>query len=344
MKKPIDIWAIISLIGLCLFGAFNMYGIRPDLFGNFLLFLLFGWLLFFGARLVNYDLLKQNSKGIYFLFVGLLVITLFFQSDIRGARRWIDLYLFQFQTSEFFKPFFLVIIAHLLSYEKKFEYNRLLILFGSAVLPLILIFQQPDLGMVVQYVSVLVVILYFAGTSTRLIAYIVSVIAMFMPILWTFLRDYQKARVIGFLNPEIDPQGITYNITQSIITIGSGGFFGKGLGLGTQARYRFLPEYQTDFAFASLVEQFGFLGGAFVLILYSIVIYRLVRKLFDKNITLFKYLFIVGTITFISLSIFVNIGMNLGLMPVTGIALPFISYGGSSIVSTLLLLGFAFSL
>lgn len=342
-KKKTDIWILISLIGLCIFGAFNMYGIRPDLLGNFLIFMVAGWIAFFSARFINIELLKHNSKSIFIVFVGLFLVNIF-SSEVRGTRRWIDFYVFQFQTSEFFKPFFLIIVAHLLSYEKKFHGRRLLILIPTVLIPVVAIFIQPDLDTAILYFAVFTVLLYFAGTSTRLVAYGMVGIAFSLPILWQLLKDYQKARIFGFLNPEMDPQGITYNLTQSIITAGSGGLFGKGLGLGTQARHQFLPEYQTDFAFASLVEQLGFIGGLCIILLYSLLIFRLIKKLFESKDQPFRYLFLIGTITFISSSFFMNIGMNLGMMPITGIALPLISYGGSSIVSTLLLLGFALSL
>jgi rod shape determining protein RodA len=343
-KKKLDIWILFSIVGLCVFGAFNMYGIRPDLLVNFILFMGAGWIAFFGARFINIELLKHNSKSIFIFFMSLFMINFFFSRGIRGSRRWIDLYIFQFQTSEFFKPFFLIVIAHLLSYEKKFDSQRLIILIPTILIPVVAIFIQPDLDTAILYFTVFTILLYFAGTSTRLVAYGLVAISMLVPFVWTLLKDYQKDRLFGFLNPHLNQQDINYNLTQSIIAAGSGGFFGKGLGLGTQARYQFLPEYQTDFAFASLVEQFGFIGGMCVIILYSILIFRLIKKLFEKKESPFRYLFLIGTISFLSASFFMNIGMNLGLMPVTGIALPFISYGGSSMVSTLLLLGFALSM
>lgn len=335
---------LLAMVGLCLFGAFNMYGIRPDLLSHFLAYMLVGWIAFFSIRFINIELLKHNSKTIFLVFISLFVINFLFSRGIRGSRRWIDLYIFQFQTSEFFKPFFLIIVAHLLSFEKRFQSNRLLILIPTVAIPVVAIFIQPDLDTAILYFAAFVILLYFAGTSTRLVAYGLSVVSLMVPFVWMLLKDYQKNRIFGFLNPDLDPQGITYNLTQSIIAAGSGGIFGKGLGFGTQARYRFLPEFQTDFAFSSLVEQFGFIGGTIIIILYAILIFRLIKRLFEKKESPFRYLFLIGTITFLSASFFMNIGMNLGLMPITGIALPFISYGGSSIVSTLLLLGFALSI
>jgi rod shape determining protein RodA len=185
---------------------------------------------------------------------------------------------------------------------------------------------------------------YFSGLPTKLMVKGGLAGLLSFPIIWSLMKDYQRNRVVGFLNPQIDPQGLSYNITQSIITIGSGGVFGKGLGLGTQSRFQFLPEFHTDFAFASLVEQFGFLGGAIVLLLFGLLMYRLIQKIFVSRQNEFVYLYLIGVMTLLMSEIIINVGMNMGLMPVTGIALPFISYGGSSILSTMIMLGLALAL
>lgn len=344
MKKSHDIWLILSLAGLSAFGMFNIYGIRSDLLFNYALFLIAGWTVFILTSRVNMTLLEQNYKVLYIIFIALFVLTFIIGEDIRGSKRWIDLYIFNFQTSEFFKPVFLITMAAVLSSVNKFTPRKLFVSVSLFLFPCIMIFLQPDLGTALLYMAAFLSIMYFSGLSTRLVLRAGLVIAAIMPFGWLLLRDYQKARIIGFMNPEIDPQGLTYNLNQSIISIGSGGLFGKGLGLGTQTRFRFLPEFQTDFAYASLVEQFGFIGGLIVLILFSVVLIRLVRKLFVRRDNEFEKLYLLGVIVFLLTEITVNIGMNMGLLPVTGIALPFISYGGSAIVSTMLLLGLALAL
>lgn len=342
--NKIDIWFILSLIGLSAFGAFNMFGIRPDLLGNFMLFLMVGWTVFIAMLRTKTPLLEQNYKSLYVLFIGLFIATMIFGADIRGSKRWISVLSFRFQTSEFFKPVFLIVMASVLSSANRFTPRKMIIVSSLFLLPMLFIFLQPDLGSTLLYTAAFLTMFYYSGLSTKLTFRVGMISVAMMPVLWFFMKEYQKARIIGFMNPDVDPQGLTYNIKQSIISIGSGQMAGKGLGLGTQSRYQFLPEFHTDFAFASLVEQFGFIGGFVVLLLYAIVLFKLVHKIFHLKENGFAYLYLIGAVAFFTLEILINIGMNMGLMPVTGIALPLISYGGSSIVSTMLMLGLALAL
>lgn len=159
-----------------------------------------------------------------------------------------------------------------------------------------------------------------------------------IPLSWTFLHDYQKQRIVSFIDPHADPLGRGYNLIQSTIAVGSGQFFGRGLGRGTQSRLQFLPEFRTDFIFASMAEELGFLGSALVIFLYLILLIYCLR-LADKMTDPLCYLVIVGVVSFILFQTVVNIGMNIGMLPITGITLPLVSYGGSSIVATFLSLG-----
>ncbi len=338
MTSPI-VLAGISLLGLHLFSFFNIWGIRPDLLRDQTIYSIIGILVLFLFRALDIRLFRTNTRVMYAIWIGLLIITLFFTRDIRGSHRWLDLGFFQFQTSEFFRPFFIIIVADILA--KRDEISRFLVMKSGLVmiLPFILILRQPDLGTALTYLGAWFGMLYMAGIGV-LFFIILGTAGIFMaPLLWHFLHDYQRNRIIGFFNPQVDPQGISYNILQSIIAIGSGGFFGKGLGLGTQSRFSFLPEYHTDFAFASLIEQFGFVGGFFVVLLFVVLMYALFRKAFLMRKDRFAFIFISGTALYFCISIFVNCGMNMGLFPVTGIPLPFISYGGSALVSNMILLG-----
>ena len=184
----------------------------------------------------------------------------------------------------------------------------------------------------------------FSSFSKKYLGYLIGLMIVFTPIGWLIMKDYQKARILSFLNPHLDVQGEAYNMIQAVITIGSGMFMGRGLGLGTQSRLFFLPENTTDFAFASLIEQFGFFGGFFVLIFFtSIIIYLVKKTIFfyyqkseeDQK----KFLYCLGMLTYFVSQTIINLGMNMGIMPVAGITLPFISYGGSSVIA--LLIGFA---
>lgn len=344
MRNTYDVWFILPLIGLSAFGAFNIFGIRPELLTHFLVFLVVGWVAFIAASRMKIPLLEQNYKIIYAIFIVLFLATILLGSDIRGSKRWIQFFSFRFQTSEFFKPVFLIAMASVLSSANRFSPRKLIIAGGLFLLPFLLIFNQPDLGSSLLYFATFLTMFYFSGLSTQLMFRGGIFATLMVPVGWLFMKDYQKARVIGFFNPNVDPQGLTYNITQSIISIGSGGWTGKGLGLGTQSRFRFLPEFHTDFAFASLVEQFGFVGGIVVIGLFAWIMAKVIQKIFASQENEFVYLYLIGTVAFLMIEIVINIGMNMGLMPVTGIALPFISYGGSSIVSTMIMLGLALAM
>lgn len=343
MTKKIDIWIVISLVGLVLFSLFTILGIDHRLFVDQLIFFLVGFIFFAIANRMGVDFLRLNSFYIYIAFIGVLLFTFFFGDVVRGSRRWISFYFFNVQPSEFFRPFFLLFLADLLASRMEY-FRKTVISFCIFFVPFLIILLQPDLGSSLVYVGTYVAVLFFAGMPARYFIKSVVIGAIASPLLWNMLHEYQKQRLTSFINPEAHAQDLSYNLIQSIITVGSGAFFGRGLGLGTQSRFRFLPENHTDFAFASLVEQFGFVGGFCVIVLFAILVYRLLRKARRVRTDHFRFLFMMGTILFILLPVFINIGMNLGMLPVTGITLPLISYGGSSIVSTLILIGLALSI
>jgi len=194
------------------------------------------------------------------------------------------------------------------------------------------------------YFFIFATMLTFSNFSKKYLGYLVGLIIFLSPIGWLLLKDYQKLRILSFISPHLDVQGSAYNMIQAVITIGSGMFFGRGLGLGTQSRLFFLPENTTDFAFASLIEQFGFFGGFFVLIFFTAITIYLVKKTIyfhyqgpDEDQK--KFLYCMGILTYFVSQTIINLGMNMGIMPVAGITLPLISYGGSSVIA--LLMGFA---
>ena len=318
-----------------------MFGIKKELFLIHGVYLLIGLAFFFFFSRMDTKILRSNALLFYSVSVILLIAVLIFGAEVRGAHRWFDLYIFRFQVAEFVKPFFLLAVSAIIASTKKLEPDTVFKGLVITFLPLFLIFLEPDLDTVILYFLVVIGLFFVAGVRVRY--YIGAAVAGIIttPLLWQLLREYQKQRIIGFLTPELNTQGINYNINQSIIAVGSGQFFGKGLGLGTQSRFQFLPEYHTDFAFASLVEQFGFIGGVFVLALYGILLFELFKKAWTRQDDRFAVTYLYGCALFLFFSMFFNVGMNLGLLPVTGIALPFISYGGSSIVSTMILLGIA---
>jgi rod shape determining protein RodA len=219
-----------------------------------------------------------------------------------------------------------------------------MILFFAAI-PAALIYKQPDLETAASTFIVVVLICAFSEIPKRFIISLFLFLGSMVPILWRFIHTYQKNRILSFINPSIDPTGIAYNMTQAIITIGSGQLFGRGLGLGKQSTLFFLPENHTDFAFASLVEQFGFIGGLTIIVLYFFLAAMIIRNIVfhygkkgDHN--RFAYFYSIGFLIYFLIQVFVNIGMNLGVMPVSGTALPLISYGGSSLVTWMIGLAF----
>lgn len=344
MTKKINPWFLISVAGLTIFSLFNIFGIDKSLFINQLVFFILGLSLAFLFIKIGLKFFRMNSKLFFFLFIFLTILTFFIGENIRGSRRWINLFFFNFQPSEFLKIFFVIYLADFFSKNHKLDSKTILKSFLYFFVPAIIIFKQPDLGNSLVFVFVFLTLLFFAGLELR---YFIGSAVFFLvsaPILWKILAVYQKNRLLSFLNPQFDRLGVSYNLVQSVITLGSGGLWGRGLGLGTQARFAFLPENHTDFVFASLVEQFGFIGGFVTLFLYGVIIYQLFRKLRGQDRTGFNFLFLTGVIVILSTEIFINIGMNLGILPVTGIALPLISYGGSSIVSTLFILSLAISI
>ncbi len=325
---------------LLVFGLFNLLGIRQSYAINQLFFISVGIFTFFLIKKIGKRFFYTNVSFFYWLFVGLLTITYVIGLEVKGSRRWIDFHFFSFQSSEFLKIFFILFLAQFFAKNIK-RLNTLPVLIKSFlffVLPTFVIFKQPDLGNAMVYVAIYVVFLLFSGISKKYILYILLFFIIAGPISWHFLHAYQRERFLSFISPHVDQGGNAYNMIQAIITVGSGKFFGRGLGLGTQSKLYFLPENHTDFAYSSLVEQFGFVGGCFVILLYASIIFILIRKMLvffyrrgeDAVFGFFCYL---GFISFILAQFFVNIGMNLGLLPIAGIALPLISYGGSSLVT-----------
>jgi len=337
---------IIPSLFLSFFGLFNLFGISQSLFWHQLLFFVVAFTAYFFFKKIGWHYFRLNSGFFYWVLMAILVITFIIGIEVKGSRRWLDLYFFNFQSSEFFKIFFVLFMAVIIS-EKKMIVNEgafFLRTFLYFVVPTFIIFKQPDLGNASVFAFVYLIMILFAEKSKIYLFYLFFISVIFGPVGLFFLKSYQKARLVSFFSPHLDTRGTAYNMIQAVITIGSGRFFGRGLGLGTQSRLFFLPENTTDFAFASLVEQFGFIGGFFVIFLYALILYFIARKalkyyfLRDRESKVKMY-YSLGIFSYLFFQVAVNIGMNIGLFPIAGIALPFISYGGSSVLA--LMIGFA---
>ncbi|MBI2617039.1 rod shape-determining protein RodA [Candidatus Gottesmanbacteria bacterium] len=326
--------ATVSLLGI---GFAVLVSTSPTLVGNFILFIIVGIIGFITFATIDY---RQWSRFRWVFYVGslLLLVSLFFAPSIRGSTRWIDVGIFRIQPSELIKPLVVIILASIISKEKK---TTLFSFFKHAVLllPFLgLIFMQPDLGNVIVYIGTFLIMEIMNGLSLKFVFLGTIGLGAFAPLFWRILKEYQRVRILSFLNPEIDPAGTGYNALQAIIAIGSGQLWGLGLGRGTQSHLLFLPEYHTDFVFASLVEELGFIGGLLVLTFYALFLSRFLvaSKNADDS---FGRLLALGLFAQLFIQVIINIGMNLGLLPITGITLPLISYGGSSILSTFINIG-----
>jgi rod shape determining protein RodA len=296
---------------------------------------------------IDYSRLREYRWGLYAAIIGLNLVV-FGMPPIKGARRWIPLPTFNFQSSEFGKILLIVVLAAF-AVDRARRLNerrttaRIMLL---ALIPALIVIPQPDLGTGLVYVSIAFTMLVFAGTSwkqlTALAAMFVIAIVVVLAVAPAMgvhaLKPYQVQRLTGFLNPSHDPGNQTYNITQSLTAIGSGGKTGRGVLHATQTNLHFLPEDQTDFIFAVVGETYGFAGAALVLSLYALLIWRALRILtMSKN--LYGTLIAGGILAMLMFQVFVNVGMTIGIMPITGVPLPLMSYGGSSVLVTFIALG-----
>ena len=281
----------------------------------------------------------------YLLTIGLLFWTYFFGLKASGSQRWIDLYFINLQPSELMKIFIILCLAKYFHRIKLENVNSVYAIFTSLViilLPMGLVMIQPDLGTSVLISISGIAVLWFAGINHKYFIYTIIAFLISLPFIISFLQPYQKLRVLTFINPDRDPLGAGYQIIQSKIAVGSGGIFGKGFLKGTQSYLEFLPEKHTDFIFTLFSEEFGFVGSAFLLLIYAIIIYRIVaigansRSYFAK---IFCYSFGAAIFVFIT----INMSMVLGLLPIVGSPLPIMSYGGSSMLATMIGFGIVMS-
>lgn len=302
-----------------------------------LLFFIFGFFLFLVFSQIDFSIYKSLGSFAYLLSIILLVLT-FWGPAVRGATRWIEIFGFRWQPVELIKPLMILSFASFFSSRKPSDFKTLILGLAILTTPLFLIFRQPDLGNAIIIAGIWLGIVYVGGLPFFLGVGVIVIFSGVLPLGWFLLKSYQKARLISFLNPYLDPGGAGYNSIQAMIAVGSGQFFGRGLGRGLQSHLLFLPEHHTDFIFAALSEELGFIGATLVISAYAVLLCRILQIV--KNIkNPFASLILLGIFSQIFLQVFINIGMNLGLVPITGITLPLLSYGGSSITATMIALG-----
>jgi rod shape determining protein RodA len=300
------------------------------------------------AIFVDPQVYRRFARVIYVGLLAVMTLVLATGAVTRGSRRWIDLGFFRFQPSEFGKVLIAIFLAGYLSDRSK-QAGRLSVPLRAILLaagPVFLVFVQPDIGTALVYGAVLAAALFVSGVRWAHLTAIgtVALVAV-LAVLWflpaagiNVLKPYQAQRLTGVFHPSSDPQGATYNVTQSITTVGAGGLRGRGVAGATQTRLDYIPEHGTDFAFASLAEQRGFLGAAILLLLYLLLVWRGLRVVASAG-DLFGAICAAGISFAFLFQVYVNVGMTIGIAPITGIPLPFVSVGGSSMISNLVAMG-----
>ncbi len=342
--RDIDWVTLFLLFFLSLFGLFTLLSLGSPLFVQQLVFVVVGFLLLVAISRIDGVFFIYLAPYLYAFAVAMLAVT-HLSPEIRGASRWIFLGPIQIQPSELLKPIFLLFFATTITrYSPRqirfFPLHALLFL-----IPFFLIFKQPDLGTAIVYGVFWSSMMFVGGISLWFIAVLAGVGIAIVPFAWNMLEPFQQLRILTFLNPSFDPKGVGYNALQAMISVGSGQLFGRGLGKGTQSHLQFLPEYHTDFIFATIIEELGFVGGVALFALYGIVLWRIIRPFMrpsQHDDLLFLYSF--GLFSIICVQLVVNAGMNMGIIPITGITLPFVSYGGSSFISLCVGIGILWSL
>jgi len=291
---------------------------------------------------------RRYNRPIYVGTTGLMLFVFLAAPLTRGSRRWIDLGFFRFQPSEFGKLLFVLALAGFLAQNGRRlgEVRTTLTTIGLAAVPIILVFIQPDFGTALVYAAALAAVLFVAGTRWTHLAVLGSIALLgALSILWFLpaagvhvLKPYQQDRLVGFTNRSSDPSGATYNANQSMIAVGAGGVSGRGVQGATQTRLDYLPEHATDFVFASFAEQRGFVGASVLLLLYLLVVWRGLRIVALARDS-FMAIAAGGIVIAFLFQVFVNVGMTMGIAPITGIPLPFVSVGGSSMIANLTAIG-----
>jgi rod shape determining protein RodA len=334
----IDWWLITPVIFLAAIGLTVLFSIDPMFFRNQLLVLVISVIVFLFFSQFPYKELPVFSVPVYFGSLAVLLIVLILGFESRGAVRWIAVFGYSLQMSEICKPLLAVVFAHFLSTHLNSKVKTYVVALAGMFPVLALIYLQPDLGNTLIYAGAAILTLFVYGIPLLWFGVTALPFLVASPIIWEKLHDYQRQRVLTFLHPMSDPQGRSYNLIQAVIAVGSGMFLGKGIGEGTQSQLKFLPENHTDFIFASLAEKLGFLGTVIVLIAFAVLLWRIYRITMNAP-DQFGKLFSATAFLFLIIHFFVNTGMNLGLVPVVGVTLPFISYGGSSLLANFIMLG-----
>lgn len=343
--KKIDWLMILAVIPIIAAGLITMKSFTGEsgFFSRQIIWAVISFTLFFGVSFLDVRFLRKSNivLWLYIIATGLLLVVTFFGNEVNGAQSWFSFGAFSFQPSDLMKLALILILAKYYSrrHVEIAHWKHILVSALYMLVPLILIFLQPDFGSAIILFLIWFGMTLVSGISRKHLLIVFGGLLVISSFLWAFVfKSYQKERIINFVNPAYDLQGSGYNAYQSRIAVGSGGLFGKGVGFGTQSRLQYLPEYQTDFVFAAFTEEWGFIGAIIIIFLYGVLITRILQTAFT-GATNYETLIATGIAVFFLAHILINIGMNVGLMPVTGITLPFMSYGGSHLVVEFIALG-----
>jgi rod shape determining protein RodA len=336
------LWAIGGITAHDIPGDANYYVMRQGIYGAV------GCAGFVALLFVEPQFYRRHKRAIYVGTAGLMLLVLLGGTVSRHSKRWLDIGFFRFQPSEFGKVLFVLFLAGFLADRARRlgESRTVLEAIGFGCLPILLVFVQPDFGTAMVYAAALAAVLFVAGVRwPHLAALGAGTLVLILGVLWLLpaagvhvLKPYQEKRLTGFTHPDSDPAGATYNVAQSINAVGAGGVKGRGEAGATQTNLNFLPEHATDFAFASLAEQRGFVGVSVLLLLYLLVVWRGMKVIAIAR-DAFSAIAAGGIVFGFLFQVFVNVGMNIGVAPVTGIPLPFVSVGGSALIANLFAMG-----
>jgi len=351
--KRIDWLLVFFLVPITLAGLITMKSFAPlegagTFFNKQIIWILLSFAVFFIFSFIDFRFLKRTDVLVFLflLFSGILLLLFIIGSISHGATSWFSFGYFSFQPVDIMKLVLILLLAKYFS-RRHVEIRDIKHIFISgfyALIPFLLVLLQPDFGSAMVIFFIWFGMALVSGISKKHLLFIVLSGILAFGALWLFVfAPYQKDRIVNFLNPTFDIHGAGYNTIQSTIAVGSGQVIGKGLGFGTQSRLKFLPEYQTDFIFAAFAEEWGFVGSLLILLLFILVIWRILYFA-SLGLSNFETLFSIGIAIYLMIHILINIGMNLGILPVAGIPLPFMSYGGSHLLTEFMGLGILMSM
>jgi rod shape determining protein RodA len=345
-----DWWMFLTILVLMVSGILFIYSasFRSDdlpvssLYRKQIVWCMIGLLCYFAMIAIDYRWLGENSGWLYLICVVLLILVLFFGKKVYGAYRWLSFFGFQVQPSEFAKVGTLIMLADFLGRPDR-DMRSAETMFGAMIImgiPFLLILKEPDLGTAAVFIPMTLGMLFVAGIPLRIVFFLFFLGLLILPAGWLVLSPYQKDRLMVFLDPERDPLGAGWNMVQSVIAVGSGGLTGKGFLQGTQNILGFLPRTvaPNDFIYSVIAEETGFVGSMVIMALFVMLLILCVRAACAAR-DRFGRMIAVGAAIMLFCHIYVNLAMTVGLMPITGLPLPLISYGGSFMVSTMILLG-----